>query len=1079
MIKNANTLIYDKVIDRAAMVRLFERRINEKVELVLGEHRIRVDSLISKAKNVKQLHRLLDKEISKTMKEAYRTSKDSLIGLAKDQISFAYQNLDASLKDVWRTRRPQQRVAEELVLSKPLIENKLLEPGWYGIGLGERKRLEQVIRKGLADGKSLDVIAVDVRRGNTHKITRNQSRALVVTATTSVFAQADHAVYQANSQALQGWQYVAVLDSRTTPICSHRDGEIYRMDETEFLPPAHYNCRSTTTPVVKSWDDLSKLEGIDQIRKRNLGKLTPKQVQFYDGQLPLKESYHEWLLRQTSEVQYRHLGDMGRVTLFQAGKLHLSKFTNNDGNSIGLRDLRRLTDAEYTVPGDTRRFALAKEKLDKLKLWASTPDDFIGDASLTTDLREYYLLQAGELDGTLSLTNFRGITIGSKRNNRRRVLSAPPREDQLIFNPISGRYEDSRRYLPEPAVLSNNLRLVHESDTLKLKDREFIEGFAKSLENKMSANEIAVIVDNLRITFSRFRKEGKIWQNFKAVSQAQIKFDVMNISDSLETRLRSKGNTLRKLLDESYIDPVLGATQLDSLHDSLIDNIVARNKWEDSTAPKLARKLREAFDLSIPPKIKLRLAKSDIQQFYLRFSHRLSLADTPDKDQFAVALGRDLFNLANLNGSRNQWFNLGNKILEKNNSFFKLETFGVQKRRMKSRMSGQLFGPYYDTFSQNIRVTDKRIQKYSKLQRKIDIGLRIPYTGAGQRLLFREGYKTYFIKSDRGVYTDTRIPITSTSSFSDFPEEFVDKDLTQALNWASKSKYKVDGDYHDFVTKLLYFKDDKGKAKYYDDLNEYKHYIAGRDDSYERFKTMQWLRSNDSAFSNNAFIDHRGRVYERGFIGPQAGETFRPFLNTAKEMPLGKDGYQNLQDTIGAFLGGLDDYFEGRFDSLTFPGRQKIAERWREDLVRIGTLALRGKPNDIRKILESPLAGRIEGEELGKFFRLAIEQAKIDIFLKGNYRKLNHLDNYYTGLALEQDASSSGAQIIALTTRNKQLAAMSNVVPTQQKRRLYDEIAAETYNDPRFREMNKKFNLTEKDLRKAAKAQNMVTFNQT
>jgi hypothetical protein len=89
---------------------------------------------------------------------------------------------------------------------------------------------------------------------------------------------------------------------------------------------------------------------------------------------------------------------------------------------------------------------------------------------------------------------------------------------------------------------------------------------------------------------------------------------------------------------------------------------------------------------------------------------------------------------------------------------------------------------------------------------------------------------------------------------------------------------------------------------------------------------------------------------------------------------------------------------------------------------------------------------------------------------------LESLREYDISLALEQDASSSGAQIIALTTRNKQLAELSNVVPTDQKRRLYDEIAAATYNDPRFRKINERLGLTEIDLRKAAKAQNMVTF---
>ena len=139
----------------------------------------------------------------------------------------------------------------------------------------------------------------------------------------------------------------------------------------------------------------------------------------------------------------------------------------------------------------------------------------------------------------------------------------------------------------------------------------------------------------------------------------------------------------------------------------------------------------------------------------------------------------------------------------------------------------------------------------------------------------------------------------------------------------------------------------------------------------------------------------------------------------------------------------------------------------------------RAKPNDIRAILESEIVSLVDGEEQGKLFRFAIEMSKIDEFLEGNYsaNSLKRLSDYKISLALEQDASSSGAQIIALTTRNKELAELSNVIPTNQKKRLYDEIAASTYNDPRFRSLNEKLGLTEKDLRKAAKAQNMVTFN--
>ncbi len=105
----------------------------------------------------------------------------------------------------------------------------------------------------------------------------------------------------------------------------------------------------------------------------------------------------------------------------------------------------------------------------------------------------------------------------------------------------------------------------------------------------------------------------------------------------------------------------------------------------------------------------------------------------------------------------------------------------------------------------------------------------------------------------------------------------------------------------------------------------------------------------------------------------------------------------------------------------------------------------------------------VEGEEQGKLFRLALETYEIDSHLKSG----GTLFNYATDLALEQDASSSGAQIIALTTRNKKLAELSNVIPTNQKRRLYDEIAGATFQDPRFKKLNERLGLSEKDLRKA------------
>lgn len=1080
---NLNTELYDSAVDRAAMIKLYEKRISNKVSVVLDGHKVSVAKLIEEANSsdagLKKLRRAVDIQLRKTYDATHKIARRSLLDLASNQISFTYQNIESKVGRIWNTQRPLRRVAEDIVLKDPLYKNNTLANGWQGVALSERKRIEQLIRRGVAEGKTMQAMALDVRRGRIHNISRNQAMTLVATATTSVYAQADFSVYEANADAMRGWEYVAILDSRTTSICQHRDGKIYSLKERQYLPPAHWGCRSVSIPIFKSWDALKTSEGLAHIRKRNLGKLTDKQKRYYDGAAPGRESYSDWLKRQPRDVQLRHLGSDLAVDAFSSGKIEVSSFTTPEGKSIGIRDLARLIPQKYSPDRAVRVFGTAKEKLDSLQLGASRPDDLISSSELASNLAKYYELQAGELSGVLSLVNYRGVLIGNKKAMKNRVLKAPPREDQMIFNPITKRYEDARVYQAAPEVLNNNLRLMKESGDLLERDKEFIANINMRLSGKLGVNHRAVIVDNLRIVFARARKNKDPWVNFKAVLNNQIKFDVMNVSDAIETSLRTQANPLKRLLINNYVDPVLGEVQLEDLAENLVKNIKAKNLWENRKAPKIARRLRSIFDYRIPLKLRRRLKEDDLQQFYLRFANRLALADSPDRDEFAVALGRDLYNMANFNGSRNQWYTLGLRLLEarKASEMFKLETFGVQKRRMKSKMSGAYFGPYYDTLSYNLRIVDPSVQNYAQLTRKVELGMRVGVISDKQRLLVREGFKTYFIREGPGIYYDTRIPVTSTSSFSTFPDSFITKDFADALNWAGESSYRIDGDFYDFIKNLLYFRDDKGKAQFFDDLNGYRAYLASRGDTYERFKAMEWLRNKGHAFSNHPFVDHRARVYERGLIGPQSGEAFRPFLNTAQEKILGVNGYKNLNDQIGAFLGGLSDTLEGRYNSLTVLGRQKIAEKYRGEMISIGNKMLRNKPQDIRDILTNKLVLEIDPEEQAKFFRFAIELAKIDRYLRevpsGTY-DISRLNQYKTSLALEQDASSSGAQIIALTTRNKQLAGLSNVINTDQKRRLYDEIAADTFNDPRFKAINVKLGLSEKDLKKAAKAGNMV-----
>ena len=94
---NATTTLYDKTIDRAAMIRLFEKHVNGKVELVIDGHTVRVDKLIRDAelsqKGFEKLRNAIDLELQNTYKEVFNTTKRSLLDLVNDQVSHTYQNI--------------------------------------------------------------------------------------------------------------------------------------------------------------------------------------------------------------------------------------------------------------------------------------------------------------------------------------------------------------------------------------------------------------------------------------------------------------------------------------------------------------------------------------------------------------------------------------------------------------------------------------------------------------------------------------------------------------------------------------------------------------------------------------------------------------------------------------------------------------------------------------------------------------------------------------------------------------------------------------------------------------------------
>jgi hypothetical protein len=96
--------------------------------------------------------------------------------------------------------------------------------------------------------------------------------------------------------------------------------------------PAHHQCRSTTVPVLKSWEELG-IPGLKDAPESTRAAL--------GGAVPGKLTYGDWLKRQPASMQDLALGK-GRAALFRAGKLDVRDLVDSTGRSLTLKELRAL-----------------------------------------------------------------------------------------------------------------------------------------------------------------------------------------------------------------------------------------------------------------------------------------------------------------------------------------------------------------------------------------------------------------------------------------------------------------------------------------------------------------------------------------------------------------------------------------------------------------------------------------------------------------------------------------------------------------------------------------------------------------
>ena len=237
-----------------------------------------------------------------------------------------------------------------------LPNGQVVSKAFRGIATSQAEQFSQVVRNGLLTGETTPSIAkrligslqfgeeaktvgqIAAAGGQLTQVADNQIIALVRTSINQVANAASQQVYEGNQDITKKYRYIATLDTRTSAICRALDGREFDYGKGP-MPPQHFNCRSTTVPVIdyKALDIPPPPEG----KRASM-----------DGQVPGNITYGEWLKKKLpgetdADVirrQQEALGSKAPYFRRLANKYGptdaMAKLVRDDGSELTLAQLR-------------------------------------------------------------------------------------------------------------------------------------------------------------------------------------------------------------------------------------------------------------------------------------------------------------------------------------------------------------------------------------------------------------------------------------------------------------------------------------------------------------------------------------------------------------------------------------------------------------------------------------------------------------------------------------------------------------------------------------------------------------------
>lgn len=287
---------------------------------------------------VKRLDALLE-SVRKLNGRAYERMTEGLLIELKDLTDYeaGYQY------DLFKSNAPAQlniaSVSVEQVYAAAMarpFQGRLLSEWASGIEAGRMQRIKDAIRIGYVENQTIAQMVQRIRGTRARRyndgliqIDRRHAEAVVRTAVNHTATFAQERFFEQNDEVIKGLRWTSVLDSRTSEICMSLDGKIFPVKGGR-RPPAHFNCRSTMTPVLKSWKELGF--GVDDLPASTRASM--------DGQVPADMTYQQWLTKQSVGRQDEILGNT-KGKLFRDGGMTVDRFIDRKDHVFTLAELRK------------------------------------------------------------------------------------------------------------------------------------------------------------------------------------------------------------------------------------------------------------------------------------------------------------------------------------------------------------------------------------------------------------------------------------------------------------------------------------------------------------------------------------------------------------------------------------------------------------------------------------------------------------------------------------------------------------------------------------------------------------------